>query len=423
MHMPGKDVKLAFGDGNIDLRIPETVSILDMKKVEPLPNPESAVHTALADPIESPPLAELAQGRGNACVVISDITRPVPNEVILPPLLQVLEESGIGRENITILIATGMHRPNQGEELEYMVGRQILDNYRIVNHYCRMPEVCQKIDEIEGAPIEVNKHYLDADLKILTGLIEPHFYAGYSGGRKAILPGITSFQTMKFMHSFKMIDHPKVTNCLLEGNPLHEYGIRVSEIAGVDFILNVVINRERKVAGVFAGHCNHAHLTGCEWVYENAAVTLDSHVDLVITSGGGYPLDATFIQMSKALICARDILKKGGTILVACECREGLGSHEFRKILRSVCSPREFFEVYSDPDNFTIDQWGAQNIYQVLDYAGKVYVYSPGLSQKDLEEVGAIKVENIQEAVRGFLSSHENVAVVPEGPYVVGMIQ
>jgi nickel-dependent lactate racemase len=421
--MPEKDTKLTFGEGIIDLRIPETVSILDMKRVEPLPDPKGAVYAALAEPIESPPLEELARGKKNACVVISDITRPVPNRIILPPMLEVLEESGIGRENITILIATGMHRPNQGEELEYLVGHQIMDNYRIVNHFCREPEEYRKIDEIEGSPIEVNKHYLDADLKILTGLIEPHFYAGFSGGRKAILPGISSFETMKFMHSYKMIDHPKVTNCLLEGNPFHEYGIRVTELVGVDFILNAVINNERKVAGVFAGHYNHAHEAGCEMVYGNSTVTLDSPMDLVITSGGGYPLDATFYQMSKALIGAKDILKKGGTILVACECKEGIGNPEFCGILRSVCSPQEFFEGYCDPENFVIDQWCAQNIYQVMDYAGKVYVYSPGLSQEDLEKMGATKIENVQETVNELLPGHENVVLVPDGPYVVGMIK
>jgi nickel-dependent lactate racemase len=421
--MPEREAKLVFGKGTLDLSVPETVSFLDMKRVEPLPDPEGAVYSALADPIRSPPLTELAQGRENACVVISDITRPVPNKIILPPLLEVLEESGIRREKITLLIATGMHRPNEGEELESMVGRQIMDNYRIVNHYCRKPEVYRKIDEIEGAPIEVNKHYLDADLKILTGLIEPHFYAGFSGGRKTILPGISSLETMKFMHSYKMIDHPKLTNCLLDGNPFHEYGIRVTELAGADFILNVVINKERKVAGVFAGHYNHAHVAGCERVYENSTVTLDRPVDLVITSGGGYPLDATFYQMSKPLIGAKDILRKGGTILLACECGEGLGNPEFCGILRSVCSPQEFFEGYCDPENFVMDQWCAQNIYQVMDYAGQVYVYSPGLSQEDLEKMGATKIENVQETVNGLLSSHENVVVVPDGPYVVGLIK
>ncbi len=228
---------------------------------------------------------------------------------------------------------------------------------------------------------------------------------------------------MKFMHSYKMIGHPKVTNCLLEGNPFHEYGIRVTELAGVDFIINAVINKERKVAGVFAGHYDHAHVAGCEMVYENSTVTLESPVDLVITSGGGYPLDATFYQISKALICARDILKKGGTILVACECKEGLGNPEFCGILRTVCSPQEFFEGYCDPENFVIDQWCAQNIYQVLDYAGKVYVYSPGLPQEDLEKMGTTKIENVQETVNELLPGHENVVLVPDGPYVVGMIK
>ena len=182
-------VKLLCGEKTVDLRLPKSFRILEMNATEPLSDPDGAVRQALADPIKSPPLKELAKGKKDACVVISDITRPVPNQIILPPILNILEESGINREDITILIATGMHRPNLSEELASMVGREIMDNYKIVNHYCREAETYRKIDEIEGAPIELNKHYLDADLKILTGLIEPHFYAGYSGGRKALLPG------------------------------------------------------------------------------------------------------------------------------------------------------------------------------------------------------------------------------------------
>ena len=415
--------RLLCGERTVDLDLPDSVESLEMEPLKPLADPTGAVRRALAKPIESPPLEALARGRRNACVVISDITRPVPNKVILPPLLDVLIESGLSKDNITILIATGMHRPNLGEELAYMLGREIVDNYNIVNHYCRKPEEYRKIDEIDGAPIEINNVYLDADLKILTGLIEPHFYAGYSGGRKAILPGISSFETMKFMHSYKMIDHPKVTNCLLEGNPFHEYGIRVTELAGADFILNVVINKEREVAGVFAGHYNHAHLAGCDLVYKHAAVPLDTRFDMVITSGGGYPLDATFYQISKALICAMDILKKGGTIVVTCECREGFGSPEFCGIMRSVCSPQEFFDGYCDPGNFVIDQWCAQNIYQVLDYAGEVYIYSPGLSHEDLQKMGAVKIDDVQATVNRLLQSNPVTAVVPDGPYVVGMVK
>jgi nickel-dependent lactate racemase len=414
-------VKLLCGEDTIALKLPESVRVLEMKPTEPLSDPVGAVRQSLVDPIESPPLTELAKGKKDACIVISDITRPVPNQIILPPMLNILEESGIKREDITILIATGMHRPNLGQELASMVGREIMDRYKIVNHYCRKAEVYRKIDEIEGAPIELNKHYLDADLKILTGLIEPHFYAGYSGGRKAILPGISSYETMKFMHSFKLIEHPKVRNCLLEGNPFHEYGIRVAELVGVDFILNVVINKQRAITGVFAGHYNHAHVAGCEMVKHHCTVPVDGRVDMVITSGGGYPLDSTFYQISKAMIAARDILKKGGTIVVACECREGLGSPEFCGIMTSVCSPQEFYDDYCDPKDFVIDQWCAQSIYQALNHAGQVYVYSPGLSLADLEKTGCIKIENVQKIVDQLLESHADVVAVPDGPYMVGI--
>jgi lactate racemase len=415
--------QLLYGENATDLILPGSVNLLEMRPLSPIPDPVKAVREAIAEPIASPPLNEIAKGRENACVVISDITRPVPNKIILPPLLETLEQNGIPRENITILIATGMHRPNLGKELEYLVGREIVDNYNIVNHYCRKSDEYRKVDEIDGAPIEVNKYYLDADLKILTGLIEPHFYAAYSGGGKAVLPGISSFETMKFMHSYKMIDHPNVTNCLLEGNPFHEYVVRVTELVGADFILNVVINKDRKTAGVFAGHYNHAHLAGCDMVYRHSVVPVDQPFDLVITSGGGYPLDATFYQISKALICAKDILKKGGAIVVSCECREGIGGPEFCEILRSGCSPQEFFTGYCDPKDFVIDQWCAQNIYQALDHAGRVYVHAPGLSKVDLEKMGITKIENLQETVSRLLEDNDKTAVVPDGPYVVGRLQ
>jgi len=414
---------LLCGQKRVDLDLPDFVTLLEMKPLAPVADPEGAVRESLSSPILSAPLAEIAAGRKNACIVISDITRPVPNKVILPPILETLERCGIRKKDVTILIATGMHRPNLGAELESMVGGAVAAEYRIVNHYCRKAEEYRKIDEIDGAPIEINRHYLDSDLKILTGLIEPHFYAGYSGGRKAVLPGISSYETMKFMHSYRMIDHPKVTNCVLDGNPFHEYGLRVTELAGADFILNVAINRERKISGVFSGHYNHAHRAGCEIVYGHSVVPVDGPMDMVITSGGGHPLDATFYQISKALICARNILKPGGTIMVTCECLEGLGSEEFCGIMRSVCSPSEFFEGYCDPENFVIDQWCAQNIYKVLDYAGKVYVHSPGLSYEDIMKMGAVKIEDVQTTVTRLLESHKRVAAVPEGPYVVGMVE
>jgi len=415
--------ELLCGRTAIPVAVPDQAMLLEMKPVSPLADPHGATLKALHEPIASPSLAELAQGKQTACIVISDITRPVPNQLILTPMLQTLEQAGIQPDNITILIATGMHRPNLGAELEALVGREIKESYRIVNHECRKPEQVREIDRIEGAPIEINVHYLAAELKILTGLIEPHFYAGYSGGRKAILPGISSYETMKFMHSYQVIDHPRVANCVLEGNIFHEYGLRVTEAAGADFILNVVINAQRELCGVFGGHFNQAHLKGCEMVRDHAVVEIENQADLVITSGGGAPLDATLYQVSKGLTCAKDMLRPGGTIVIAAECSEGLGSTEFCGIMQSVCSPREFFDHYCEPDNFVIDQWCAQNIYQALDHAGKVYIYSPGLTREDLAKTGMVKIDDVQATVDRLLPDHPRVILSPDGPYVVGKVR
>lgn len=415
-------VDLLCGKEEVVLNLPETVELIENKVALPVENQEATVQDVLDNPIGTKPLAELAQNRTSACIVISDITRPVPNSVILPPILRTLEENGISRDDITILIATGMHRPNLGEELVALVGSEVASNYNIVNHYCQRSEDYREVARIEGAPIEINRHYLDADLKILTGLIEPHFYAGFSGSRKSILPGISSFATMEFMHSFRVIDELKEANCRLENNIFHKYAMEVTELVGVDFILNVVINQERELAGVFAGHYEHAHKAGCDFVTNHSVAKLDHKMDLVITSAGGYPLDASFYQVSKCLTSASDILKKGGSIVVTCGCEEGLGGEEFTSIMRSMPTPADFVSHHSDPKNFVIDQWCAQNIYQALDHAGQVYIYSPGLSEEDIAYFGAIKIDNCQQTIDELLKTNENVAVIPDGPYVVGKV-
>ena len=416
------DIEILCGERHIGVKIPDNAVILTPQSADGLPEPEQAIAEAIAQPVGSAPLSELAAGRSSACIVISDITRPVPNRQVLPPILETLEEAGMARERITILIATGMHRPNEGKELESMVGPEIMARYRILNHYCRKQEELRHIADIDGAPIELNKHYLDADLKILTGLIEPHMYAGYSGGRKSLLPGISSFETMTHMHSFKMIDHPNVTNCRLDGNPFHEAGLKVCELAGVDFIVNVVINKRRQMVGAFAGHYDAAHRAGCQLVAGLAVQCMIDKVDLVVTSAGGYPLDATFYQVSKGLIAARNILKKGGAIIMACECREGLGSNEYCKLVTEGNTPEEFFNIRSNPQTFDIDQWCLQTTYQALDHASQVYVFSPCLSHDDLAKLGITKIDDIQSAIDQLLSAHPHMAVSPEGPYVVGQV-
>jgi lactate racemase len=416
-------MKIAFpcGHEEVPLVLPEGAAVLEPRAVPALDDPERSVTAALNSPRDALSLAKLAKGRKSACVVISDITRPVPNRVILPPLLRTLESAGMERSRITILIATGTHRSNVGQELVSLVGEEIAGTYPVVNHDCHARGSYRHIGELEGAPIEINSLYLDADLKILTGLIEPHPYAGYSGGAKSILPGLSSLETMKFMHSFKMIAHPNVTNCVLKGNPFYEATMKVAHLAGVDFIVNALINKKKKPVGFAAGGLPGAHLAGCLEVEETSVVRLEKPADLVITSGGGAPMDATFYQCGKGILGAKAICRPGGAVVLICGCTLGIGSETYAELVATCGGIDEFACRYSDPRNFVMDQWAAQSYFQALRRIGRVLVYSPALTEGQLKPFGVQKIHHLQEEVDRLLAAHPRVAAMPQGPYVVGL--
>lgn len=381
------------------------------------------IHNALCAPIGTRPLAELAKGKKSACLVISDITRPVPNKLLLPPILAAIENAGIHGDDITLLIATGMHRPNLGEELIELVGDEIAENYRIINHDCEERADLREVMTIADAPIEINRHYLEADLKILTGLIEPHPFAGYSGGGKSILPGISSFETMKFMHSFALVDHPDVTTARVDNNPFRQHINSICETAGVDFIVNVIVDHAKQPIAVFAGDVLSAFTAGCEMAARNAVVRVEEPGDLVITSGGGYPLDATFYQSTKGLIAAGQIVRPGGTILLISGCCEGLGSESYCQIINSAeASPAQFRAIYSDPENFVIDQWGAQAYFQALERAGQILLYSPNLTQEQVDPFGVRLVRDLDATIAALSEQSSCIYLVPEGPYVASVL-
>jgi nickel-dependent lactate racemase len=403
----------------VHLDLPVGAEILQPRSMPVLEDPGGSVAAALLAPLEGPPLGALAAGRRTACVVVSDITRPVPNHVILPPLLKTLESAGIKRTGITILVATGTHRPNVGRELAALVGEYVAEEYKIVNHDCRNRDGYRRIGEVEGVPVEINATYLDAELKILTGLIEPHPYAGYSGGAKSILPGLSSLETMKYMHSFKMISHPKVRNSVLEGNPFYQATMNVARLAGVDFIVNAVINKEKEPCAFFAGELKGAHGAGCRMVGEFSVIRMERPADLVITSGGGAPMDATFYQCGKGIIGAKEICRAGATVIIVCGCSQGIGSDSYAGLVKECGSFEVFKRKYGDPRNFVMDQWAAQCYLQALSRIGRVLVYSPGLSAEQLRPFGVEKIEDLQGEVERLLPDHPRVTAVPHGPYVV----
>ncbi len=420
-------VGLWYGRGNLDVELPDgnVVAVLRKKEVPPLERPEAEVERALEEPIGCPPLREVARGRKDACVVISDITRPVPNWVLLPPLLRLLEEAGIPRERITILVATGMHRPSTEEELLEMVGEEVLKSYRIVNHAAKDESNLVYLGETKlGTPIWLNRLFCESDLKILTGLIEPHFMAGYSGGRKAVCPGLAGVETMKKFHGPQHLEHPAAVAGVIEGNPLHEDATEMARRAGVDFILNVALDEQRRIIGVFAGDLERAFEEGVRFVERCVKVEMEEPVDVIVTSAGGYPLDATFYQTVKAMVVPLPILKEGGTIIVASALSEGIGGPEYTRTLLEIEDLEEFVRRLYRPDFFILDQWEIEEQAKAARKA-KIMLYSEGLDHDTLSRLFVLPLGSVEEGVRRALEEHgpeAKIAVIPEGPYVMPVL-
>src|SRR5262245_44047416 len=331
-------VTLDYGRGGLDVTLPDdrTVGPLAIREAPPLDQPERALEEALRNPIGARPLAELARGRKSACILICDITRPVPNKLLLPPVLRTLEASGIPRDKILILNATGLHRPNEGAEMVEMVGDEIVRNYRIENHHGKVREEHTNLGTTpNGVPVWIDTRYVQADLKITTGLIEPHLMAGYSGGRKVICPGIAGLDTVKVWHGPRFLEHPKADCGIVDGNPVHEENTRIAKMAGCDFIVNVCIDGKRRVTWLGAGDMIGAWQRGVEFCENVVKAGVREPLDVVVTSWAGYPLDTTWYQAGKGLSGALPSGKKGRAMGRDASAGERLGSREFQGLLKS----------------------------------------------------------------------------------------
>ncbi len=420
-------VRLEYGRTGLDVELPDerVVGTLNYQQAAPLDDPEFAVRQTLLQPTQSAPLAELARGRRSACVLICDITRPVPNALILRPVLDTLEASGIPREKITILIATGLHRPNEGRELVEVVGSYVAENYRVENHHGRNRQEHTYLGESpRGLPIWIDKRYVAADLKIATGLIEPHFMAGFSGGRKLICPGVAGIETIRPWHSPRFLEHPKADIGMLDGNPVHEENTWVAKRTGCDFIVNVVIDDRRRALKFVAGDMEAAFLEGVDFVRNVVTDTIAEPVDVVVTSSAGYPLDTTYYQSIKGLVAALPIVKPGGTIVIAAGLSQGIGSPEFERGLRENPDLNAFLERISSGDYFFMDQWQLEELVKVVRKAKITYV-TDGLPPEAFSELHAKHAPTVEQAVADAIKEHGHrttIAVIPKGPYVVAQV-
>ncbi|MED5400455.1 MAG: nickel-dependent lactate racemase [Planctomycetota bacterium] len=420
-------VTLDYGKTGLDVELPDEniVGPLSIQPMEPLADPVAAVAEKVTSPTGTQPLLELARGRTSACIAICDITRPVPNQVILECLLPTLEAAGIPRQEILVLIATGMHRPNEGDELVELVGAEIAANYRVENHHGTIRDEHTYLGESpRGVPVWIDSRYVEADLKITTGLIEPHLMAGFSGGRKLICPGLAALETVKVWHGPDFIEHPKADCGILDGNPVHEENTAIGQMAGCDFIVNVPLDEQRRVTGVVAGDMIDAFQEGVELIRGVVTAEVSEACDVVVTSSAGYPLDTTFYQAVKGLTGALPIVKEGGRIIIAAGLSEGVGSPEFQSLFEENSSLEVFMERILGKDYFVMDQWQLEELAKVLRKA-KVTFVSDGLTAQRLGELFVEAAESVEDAVADALEDYgpdARIAVIPKGPYVLPVV-
>lgn len=417
-------VKLDYGKLGLIADLPDEnlIGVLGLKPSQVLQNPGKAIIESLENPIGTASLRQLAQGKRDTCIVICDITRPVPNRILLPPILSVLETAGIPREEIVILIATGTHRPNLGSELVELVGSDIASQYRIVNHDCK--DRSAHIDlgiSPNGVPVFLDKTYCEADLKITVGLIEPHFMAGYSGGRKLIMPGIAAFETVQNWHCPRFLESPMASNGIVTGNPVHEESLAIARLMPPDLILDVTLDENNKITGIFAGDLEQAWLSGVEFASGFVRAEIAQPADIVVTTCAGYPLDTTFYQAVKGMVGALPAVKHGGTIIIASECSEGIGSPDFARALLEINNLQDFVARISIPGVFVPEEWEIEELAKAARHAEIIFI-TDRIPADLLRQCFVRPAPSIEAGVKMALQRHGAKATlyaIPHGPYVI----
>jgi nickel-dependent lactate racemase len=411
----------SFGRNGIEVSVPEGYScqVLRSRTAAGLSDSAAAIADALDHPIGCAPLSELAAGKKSAAISVCDITRPAPNRVTLPPLLKRLEGAGIPRENITILIATGLHRAATADELQTILGPEIARTYRVVSHDAKALSEHRRLGATgRGTPVYIDERFMAADLHITLGFIEQHLMLGFSGGRKLIAPGLAAQETIKVIHSPRFMREPLATEGSIRGNPLHAELLEIARMARHDFMLDVALTQERAISGVFAGDPVKAHQAGVEFVETTCLETLDEPADAVITSAAGWPLDLTFYQTIKGVTAAAHVVRPGGRILIVSECAEGVGSPEFARKLAGYAGHAEFLEAIRTTA-VEVDQWQLEKLALAgLDH--ELYFYAPGVRAEQLGGLGTRLYATVEDAVAALLDglpAGARVALVPEGPY------
>jgi nickel-dependent lactate racemase len=397
-------------------------AVIEPLFVPGLADEAAAIRSALRDPIGSPALRELVPAGSRAAVVFSDITRPMPNERVLPVLLEALEAAGAGPDRVVLINGLASHRKQTPAELEGMLGSAITHRYRVIQHDAwDDANLVPVAPNHAGRTVRINRAYMDADVRILTGFIEPHFFAGFSGGPKAVLPAIADLDSIMDNHNARMIADDRSTWAVTQGNPIWQEMHAVASATQPTFILNVTLNRDKHITGVFAGDLTAAHAAGMAFVRRKAMQPVSQPFDVVITSNSGYPLDLNLYQAVKGMSAAAEIVREGGDIIIAAECWDGIPSHgQYARLLREADSLEDLYRRIMTPGFRSADQWQAQ-IQAKIQRKAAVHVYAGGLSDQELLEAKVLPCRSIEERLAEILARKPGatVAVLPEGPQTV----
>ena len=420
------NINMKYGKTGLSLDLPGDIDVtLIQKKAMPvLKDPEGAVKAVFANPVNCKTLGEEAKGCRSCCILICDITRPVPNGLILPHLIKELTEAGMAADSITVLVATGLHRPNEGDELRELVGSDwVLDTVTVANHFARLDDDHEYLGTTSGGiEARLDRRFIQADLRIAVGLVEPHFMAGYSGGRKVVVPGIAHEKTIRAFHCARVLEDRMTANCIIEGNPLHAVQMEVMQMVGRCLAVNTVIDEDRRISFVNFGEIEESHLEAVSFVRPYAEISLKTRFKTVLTSSGGYPLDKTYYQTVKGMVSALDILEPGGDIIIVSECSEGIGSPDYAEA--QMClndgGPDRFLHGILEKKYAAIDEWQTEMQVKAMK-RGNIFLYSSGLTKEQQALTGVTVIESPLSAVLESVKAqgHRRVAVIPEGPYVI----
>jgi len=416
-------VRFPYGMSYIEVELPQN-TFLVLSRLPSGFSEEQAkdvINNAIRMPIESESLESLTRGCKNITILITDKTRPTPNKLILPILLRHLHNIGVKKEMIKIIIATGLHKPHTRSEILELVGREIADEYEIYSHKAEDKDNLVYLGTTTfNTKVYVNKDVVRSDLVIGVGLLEPHYFAGYSGGRKLILPGVSGAETIWHNHSFKMLSHPKAISGVLEGNPVHEDMVEAAKmVRSYRFIVHVILDKEKRIVRAFSGDPYEAHRINAQWLSKYVVVPVPFEADVSIVSNAGYPLDRNLYQANKGIVTASRVTRRGGVIILLAECRDGVEHEHFRKLLSMSKNPEEILR-YIERNEPLRDQDDAQLLAQVL-LKNRVIVVTKWIKHSILEEMNLIPASTFEEALELACRYIEckRIVAIPEGPYVI----